>query len=254
MSPGSTSGKRKRNDHSDAEDDPDALSAPEDVASDGDEAPQPEEDEDVEDYNAVKSNPPPAKKGKSKATPTKQKAPAASKKPRTAKAAVPKPVKSTTIRKPKKSKVNDASFNPEEVAKETKILADNPLFSKHRVSKSPIASSSTADAIMNPAAALQATAEDFLESLAQDAGSAQAELINLILRACGCNESVNADEAADHDGILDTLDNFTEDLKKVRISCLLHSPSNHKVASGRITDLSPHLETRSLQKVSHSSS
>lgn len=68
---------------------------------------------------------------------------------------------------------------------------------------------------MNPSAALQSTAEDFLESLAQSPGPAQAELINLILRACGCNDSVDADEVVDYDGVVDALDNFTEGLKQV---------------------------------------
>ncbi|KIY49777.1 hypothetical protein FISHEDRAFT_40501 [Fistulina hepatica ATCC 64428] len=76
--------------------------------------------------------------------------------------------------------------------------SDNPLFA----------------AILNPDAALQSTAEDFLESLQSTPGPAQAELINLILRACGCNESVDGDQALDYDGIVDTLDNFTENLKR----------------------------------------
>ena len=49
------------------------------------------------------------------------------------------------------------------------------------------------DAIINPAAALQGTVEDFLESLDQSPEAAQAELINLILRCCGSNDSVNSD-------------------------------------------------------------
>lgn len=69
---------------------------------------------------------------------------------------------------------------------------------------------------MNPSAALQSTAEDFLESLEQSPGAAQAELINLILRSCGCNDSVNSDEVVDYDGVVDALDNFTEGLKQVR--------------------------------------
>lgn len=68
---------------------------------------------------------------------------------------------------------------------------------------------------MNPAAALQSTAEDFLESLLRTPGPSQAELINCILRACGCNDSVDADEVVDYDGVVDALDNFTEGLKKV---------------------------------------
>ena len=70
---------------------------------------------------------------------------------------------------------------------------------------------------MNPASPLQSSAEDFLESLQQSPGSALSELINLVLRACGCSDSVNADEAVDFDGIVSTLDDFTESLKQVRI-------------------------------------
>jgi cohesin complex subunit SA-1/2 len=73
------------------------------------------------------------------------------------------------------------------------------------------------DAIMNPSAALQSTVEDFLDSLKETPGAAQAELVNCILRACGCNETVNEDEAVDYDGVVDALDNFTEALKKVRL-------------------------------------
>src|SRR5216684_1550249 len=72
------------------------------------------------------------------------------------------------------------------------------------------------DAIMNPSAALQSTVEDFLDSLKETPGAAQAELVNFILRACGCNETVNEDEAVDYDGVVDALDNFTEALKQVR--------------------------------------
>ena len=67
---------------------------------------------------------------------------------------------------------------------------------------------------MNPSAALQSTAEDFLESLDKTPGPTQAELINCVLRACGCNDTVNEDEAVDYDGIVDALDNFTEALKQ----------------------------------------
>lgn len=63
---------------------------------------------------------------------------------------------------------------------------------------------------------MQSTAEEFLESLSQTPESSLAELINCILRACGCNDSLNADEVVDYDGVVDALDNFTESLKKVR--------------------------------------
>jgi hypothetical protein len=69
---------------------------------------------------------------------------------------------------------------------------------------------------MNPSAALQSTVEDFLDSLKETPGAAQAELVNCVLRACGCNDTVNEDEAVDYDGVVDALDNFTEALKQVR--------------------------------------
>ncbi|KAJ6591108.1 hypothetical protein DFH09DRAFT_1138592 [Mycena vulgaris] len=117
----------------------------------------------------------------------------------------PKPKRKTkqspTAKKPRKTrKAKDAedAFDPHQAAKESKINADNPLF----------------NAILNPAAALQSTAEDFLESLDESPGLARAELINLVLRACGCNESLDADQVLDFDGVLDVLDEFTEGLKK----------------------------------------
>lgn len=77
------------------------------------------------------------------------------------------------------------------------------------------------DAIINPTIALQSVAEDFLESLSQTPGPSQAELINCVLRACGCNDSVDADEVIDYDGVVDKLDDFTEVLKKVSRTPLL---------------------------------
>jgi cohesin complex subunit SA-1/2 len=71
------------------------------------------------------------------------------------------------------------------------------------------------DILLNPAAALQSTVEDFLESLSETPGPALAELINCVLRACGCNDSVDADVVVDYDGVVDALDNFTEALKQV---------------------------------------
>ena len=68
---------------------------------------------------------------------------------------------------------------------------------------------------MNPSSALQSSAEDFLESFQQSPEPALAELINLVLRSCGCNDSVDPDQAVDFDGIVSTLDDFTEVLKQV---------------------------------------
>ncbi|OCB88288.1 hypothetical protein A7U60_g4590 [Sanghuangporus baumii] len=84
------------------------------------------------------------------------------------------------------------------VPAEAKISDDNALF----------------NSIMNPAAALQSTVEDFLDSFQQAPGPALADLITCILRTCGSNESVDADRAVDYDGIVDALDDFTEALKE----------------------------------------
>lgn len=78
---------------------------------------------------------------------------------------------------------------------------------------------------MNPSAALQSTTEDFLESLGESPGPAQAELITLILRSCGCNDTVSPDDALDYDGVVDNLDNITEALKQVRCPTRLQQPA-----------------------------
>lgn len=80
---------------------------------------------------------------------------------------------------------------------------------------------------MNPSAALQSTVEDFLDSLKETPGPAQAELVNCILRACGCNDTVNEDETVDYDGVVDALDNFTEALKQVRLTPARSVSSQH---------------------------
>ncbi|KAK7019893.1 SCD domain-containing protein [Favolaschia claudopus] len=117
-------------------------------------------------------------------------------------------------RKTRKTKDGEDAFDPQQVAKESKIHADNPLFSAQLVCFCAMyIDFQMLDAILNPAAALQSTSEDFLESLDQSPGLALAEIVNLVLRSCGCNESVDADQVVDYDGVVDALDKFTEDLK-----------------------------------------
>jgi cohesin complex subunit SA-1/2 len=69
---------------------------------------------------------------------------------------------------------------------------------------------------MNQSADLQNVVEDLLESLTQSPDATLAELINCILRACGCNNSIDSDQVADYDGIVDVLEDVTDALKKVR--------------------------------------
>ena len=67
---------------------------------------------------------------------------------------------------------------------------------------------------MNPAAVLQATVEDFLEALSHTPDAALAELVNCILRACGCNHTLDADEVADLDNAPSKLDDIIEVMKQ----------------------------------------
>ncbi|KAF8452670.1 hypothetical protein L210DRAFT_3639153 [Boletus edulis BED1] len=150
-----------------------------------------EPEDDHQDFSTPKS--------KKRAAPQrKPKGPPPAKKPRTAKSTTapskpPKPKQRRT-----KAKAANGHFDPTQLASDTKITPDNAIF----------------NTLLNPSAALQSTAEDFLHSLSQNAGTAQAELINCILRACGCNDSVDADQVVDYDGVVDSLDNFTEGLKQ----------------------------------------
>ncbi|KAI0772878.1 hypothetical protein BD413DRAFT_622407 [Trametes elegans] len=189
--------KRKRSDATSDEEggQDDARSEASDAERAGDEA-----DAEEEDYHAPK---PPAKgptKRKTKAAPAPKKPrvpKAAGTKRTTAKTGGPSKPRKTAGRKGKQTD-GEAEFDVEKVAQDTKITGDNALF----------------NAIMNPSAALQSTAEDFLESLSSSPGPSLALLINCILRSCGCNDSVDEDRVVDYDGVVDALDDFTEALKK----------------------------------------
>ncbi|KAI6145125.1 hypothetical protein BKA82DRAFT_4170216 [Pisolithus tinctorius] len=144
---------------------------------------------------------------------TKQKLPAATRKGNVKARGPPPPKKPKTTKsvgtratkvkkgprlKAHKPKAANGDFDIAKLTTEANISTDNPLF----------------NVILNPSAALQSTAEDFLDALSRDSGPAQAQLINCILRACGCNDSVDADQVVDYDGVVDTLDTFTEGLKQ----------------------------------------
>ncbi|KAI9060084.1 hypothetical protein FKP32DRAFT_1578832 [Trametes sanguinea] len=194
VSVNSTLLKRKRSDAtSDEENDQDdALSELSHDAPAGNEA-----DAEEEDYRAPKPQAKAPIKRKPKATTAPKKPKAAAPKRINAKPPGPPKPKKAGVRKRKQAE-GEGEFNAEQVAKDSKISADNALF----------------NAIMNPSAALQSTAEDFLESLSNNPGPSLAELINCILRACGCNDSVDEDRVVDYDGVVDALDDFTEALKK----------------------------------------
>ena len=87
-----------------------------------------------------------------------------------------------------------------------------------------------------------------MHSLSQTPDAAQAELINCILRACGCNDSIDADQAIDYDGVVDALDTFTEGLKQVTMPS--HSPDFADFRSGKLANISPHVQTARIQTFS----
>ncbi len=194
--------KRKRRD-TDHEDDIHPLSDDaRDARVEGDEGRGEDEEEEEEEYRIG-----PGRKGKGKAT--------------------PKPKPGAAVKKPRKTRTSKKARDgpePDQLAKDTNIANDNALFSESfpppflaHIGLTPFA-----DALVNPAVPLQSTAEDFIDSLRQSPAAAQAELVNLILRCCGCNDSVDADAAVDYDGVVDTLDNFTESLKQVSTSFFFH--------------------------------
>ncbi|KIK67211.1 hypothetical protein GYMLUDRAFT_93035 [Collybiopsis luxurians FD-317 M1] len=112
----------------------------------------------------------------------------------------PRPQKESAVTKPRKRAANapNTLIDLAAFTKSTNISSDNPLF----------------NAILNPNAALQGIVEDFLESLNQDENRALAELVNMIFRCCACNDSIDGDTAVDYDGVVDRLDDMTEELKK----------------------------------------
>ncbi|EIW79750.1 hypothetical protein CONPUDRAFT_106434 [Coniophora puteana RWD-64-598 SS2] len=200
--------KRKRTQVDSGSELTDLPSEPEDVPAgeEADDAGSDNDQEDADDEGDFANTP--KAKGKAPAGPRKSKAatttkaakgPSAVKRPRTGKATgAPKAVKLPKVKGRRVNKNADGEFNLDKLTNETKIRGDNPLF----------------NAVLNPSAALQSTAEEFLDSLNENPGLAQAELINCVLRACGSNDSVDADEVVDYDGVVDSLDTFTEGLKQ----------------------------------------
>ncbi|TFK53082.1 hypothetical protein OE88DRAFT_1718118 [Heliocybe sulcata] len=183
---GSQDAKRKRQGTDTEGDDVDEVTDPENER-DGE-----IDEDDVESAPRLKRKPSGAggRKGKGKAP---EAGPPPAKKPRVAKTSG-----KGTGRRGRKPAGVDGMFDATKLAEDTKISGDNSLF----------------NAVVNPSAAVQSTVEDFLESLSQSPALAQAELINSVFRACGCNDSVDSDQVMDYDGVVDALDDFTEGLKK----------------------------------------
>lgn len=102
---------------------------------------------------------PKGRKPKPKASPTKNKSTPIAKKPRAGKSALPK-VPKAKARRGRKPKEREDPYDADQVAKDAKFLI-RFLVSIMLVSISFISNEVYSDAIMNPASALQSSAEDF---------------------------------------------------------------------------------------------
>ncbi|KAG9090475.1 hypothetical protein FRC07_012094, partial [Ceratobasidium sp. 392] len=105
--------------------------------------------------------------------------------------------KKPTAAKPRATKAR-AKGESGQAAGEIAIAKDNALF----------------NALLNPSAALQSIVDDYFESYSQSPAAALADLANCILRACGCNASLDSDEVLDSDNVVDKLDDLIEAAKK----------------------------------------
>ncbi|EJU01344.1 hypothetical protein DACRYDRAFT_116527 [Dacryopinax primogenitus] len=69
------------------------------------------------------------------------------------------------------------------------------------------------NALLNSGSSLQTVSEDFLESFRESALPALAELITMVVRSCGANADITANEVADEDGIVGVCEDIMEAIK-----------------------------------------
>ncbi|TKY87817.1 hypothetical protein EX895_003398 [Sporisorium graminicola] len=81
---------------------------------------------------------------------------------------------------------------------ELPINADNDIF----------------NAVKDANSALQSNAEDWVVAFSDHQGRAMAELVNFVIRACGCNGSVDENQVIDIDNVVDNLEELQEVFKK----------------------------------------
>ncbi|GAA6029512.1 hypothetical protein JCM8097_003715 [Rhodosporidiobolus ruineniae] len=177
--------KRKRGAASDDDDEPTASE------DDGDDF-QSADDSDEEEYRAPKAAPSARKKVPNGSSARKPRASAGAgkgRKPRARKAADEDGEDDAA---PKTGAAGKAS------AKDFKIEGDNGLF----------------NAVKNPNTALQQTAEDWIEQYKEESGPAMAELVNFVLRCCGCNAAIDEHQAEDENGIVENLKDIVDEFKQ----------------------------------------
>ncbi|SGZ15754.1 BQ5605_C029g10698 [Microbotryum silenes-dioicae] len=69
------------------------------------------------------------------------------------------------------------------------------------------------NAVRDRNSALETTVEDWFEQYSEEPGPAMAELVNFLLRSCGCNSSVDEHQAVDEDGVVETLSDIQDEFK-----------------------------------------
>ncbi|SPO27520.1 related to Nuclear cohesin complex subunit [Ustilago trichophora] len=70
------------------------------------------------------------------------------------------------------------------------------------------------NAVKDPNSALQSNAEDWVVAFSDHQGRALAQLVNFVIRACGCNGSVDENQVIDIDNVVDNLEELQEVFKK----------------------------------------
>ncbi|KAL8292902.1 hypothetical protein RQP46_000596 [Phenoliferia psychrophenolica] len=73
------------------------------------------------------------------------------------------------------------------------------------------------NAVRDPNSSLQTVVDDWIESYQEASGPAMAELINFILRTCGCNATIDEHQAEDENGIVDCLADIQDEFKNVTL-------------------------------------
>ncbi|GAA5954369.1 hypothetical protein JCM3765_004438 [Sporobolomyces pararoseus] len=70
------------------------------------------------------------------------------------------------------------------------------------------------NSVKSPNTALQTCVDDWIDSYKEDSGPAMAEMVNFVLRCCGCNASVDEHQAEDENGIVENLKDIVDEFKQ----------------------------------------
>lgn len=80
-----------------------------------------------------------------------------------------------------------------------------------------IQASSKTDAVLDSQAALELVVTDWIKSYERSSDEAMLNLINFLIRSCGCKQFISADDFEDQNEMVETLENVLIRYKEVRI-------------------------------------